>query len=279
MKKLISLAALCTIIFVSFSFRKKVPSFTLKKFEKRMGLVKPGLYASKYETTNFEYNEFLKFLENKNDEKKVETARIFNENWLMKNTHMEPLKENYHVHPAYFEYPVVNVSHEGAQLFCDWLTEQYNQYPNREFKKVKFRLPSEEEWEVAAMGGREMAIYPWGGYYLRNAKGQILANYRRVDESNLKVNKETGEVEILDRKINQSTNFAAPAASFLPNDFGLHHLSGNVAEMLNVPGRTKGGSWFSSGYYIRIDAEDEYVGWTKPSPMIGFRYFMEVIEE
>ena len=56
-------------------------------------------------------------------------------------------------------------------------------------------------------------------------------------------------------------------------------MSGNVAEMLNEPGRTKGGSWASSGYYLRIDAEDEYEGFTEPSPMIGFRYFMEILEK
>ncbi len=49
--------------------------------------------------------------------------------------------------------------------------------------------------------------------------------------------------------------------------------------MLAEAGQTKGGSWASTGYYIRIDAEDEYAGITKPDPRIGFRYFVEIIEE
>ena len=49
--------------------------------------------------------------------------------------------------------------------------------------------------------------------------------------------------------------------------------------MLDQAGKTKGGSWDSFGYYIQIDAEDEFAGFNKPSPKIGFRYFMEVIEE
>ena len=49
--------------------------------------------------------------------------------------------------------------------------------------------------------------------------------------------------------------------------------------MLAQPGRTKGGSWASYGYYIQIGAEDEFAGFTEPSPKIGFRYFMEVVEE
>lgn len=71
----------------------------------------------------------------------------------------------------------------------------------------------------------------------------------------------------------------APVLTYHANPFGLFNMSGNVAEMLDQPGRTKGGSWASSGYYIRIDAEDEYAGITEPSPKIGFRYFVEVIEE
>ena len=71
----------------------------------------------------------------------------------------------------------------------------------------------------------------------------------------------------------------APSESYVANDYGLYNCSGNAAEMLAEPGKTKGGSWNSFGYYIRIDAEDEYAGFTVPSPQIGFRYFMEVIEE
>ena len=71
----------------------------------------------------------------------------------------------------------------------------------------------------------------------------------------------------------------APVATYYPNDYGLFNMSGNVAEMLSEPGQTKGGSWRSSGYYIQIEVEDEYAGWEKPNPMIGFRYFMEVIHE
>ena len=55
-------------------------------------------------------------------------------------------------------------------------------------------------------------------------------------------------------------------------------MSGNAAEMLITKGRTKGGSWGSSGYYVRIDAEDEFKDFTS-SPYVGFRYFMEIIEE
>ena len=48
-------------------------------------------------------------------------------------------------------------------------------------------------------------------------------------------------------------------------------MSGNAAEMLLEKGSTKGGRWNSTGYHVRIDAEDEYADWEDPSPYIGIR--------
>ncbi|HFA49491.1 MAG TPA: hypothetical protein ENJ95_10805 [Bacteroidetes bacterium] len=284
MKKLSSLLLLA---FACFSFFLGPPHkevFTLKKFEKKLALIKPGLYAGKYEATNLEYNEFLKSIESESGT--FEKARIHNENWKMGGQYNEPFAKTYHSHPAYAAYPVVNVSHEGAVAFCEWLTESYNAYPKRKFKKVKFRLPTEEEWAYAASGGHENAVFPWGGYYLMNSKGEVLANFRRVQQTRCKKKTADGLIELQESELSPNDAWAlpqahliAPSLSYFPNGFGIYNASGNAAEMLAEPGRTKGGSWASYGYYLRIDAEDEFAGFEKPSPQIGFRYFMEVVEE
>ncbi|MFQ5448884.1 MAG: formylglycine-generating enzyme family protein, partial [Saprospiraceae bacterium] len=282
----ISFLLLLTFSLMSFYPPEKAPVFTLKKFEKKMARVKPGLYACKYEATNLEYNAFLAAVAKTGNEELLEKARIKNENWGREG-YIQVVAENYHTHEAYSAYPVVNVSHEGAMLFCEWLTEQYNSYPKRKYKKVKFRLPAEEEWTLAAKAGHENAVFPWGGYSLRNEKGQYMANFRRVPQSFQKGFDENGSIEVSHEPMKpmklynpvDAVHLLSPVSSFPPNDFGIHNISGNVAEMLAEHGSTKGGSWRSFGYYLRIDADDENAGFTEPAPTIGFRYFMEVIEE
>lgn len=51
------------------------------------------------------------------------------------------------------ERPVVGVSWDEAAAYCRWLSDR---------TREQFRLPSEAEWERAARGGLEGALYPWG---------------------------------------------------------------------------------------------------------------------
>ncbi len=273
------------ILFSSFIiFKKDTPppvKFHARTIEKTMGQVNEKLLASKYEVTNIFYKEFLADLQRTARHKEYKIAEVQDSRWGdMVYRFGEPMMTNYSKHPAYDEYPVVNISQQGARLFCEWLTENYNETAKRKYKKVKFRLPTEAEWKEAARAGHEFAPFPWGGYYLRNSKGKFLANFRRIPQTMIKYNNQTGEVILhTDRTTQVPARFMAPVATYWPNDFGLYNMSGNVAEMLDEDGRTKGGSWASSGYFIQIDAEDEHAGFTAASPEIGFRYFMEILEE
>ena len=154
----------------------------------------------------------------------------------------EPFTRNYFAHPSFDDYPVVGVNWHQATAFCDWRTKLWNKYKDpEEFNTETYRLPSEGEWEYAARGGRDLAPYPWGGYYARNAKGCLLANFK-PGRGNYP---EDGGL------------YTVKADAYFPNDYGLYCMSGNVAE------------WTSSAYAenaytyehdlnpdIRYDAKD-----------------------
>ena len=135
----------------------------------------------------------------------------------------EPMAKQYYNHPAFGNYPVVGVNWKQATAFCEWRTHYLNSFLESKKRATEsdFRLPTEAQWEYAARGGRSQAAYPWGGYYIRNKKGCLLANFK-PGRGNYP---EDGGL------------YTVRADAYWPNDFGLYNMSGNVAE------------WTSSLYY------------------------------
>ncbi len=135
----------------------------------------------------------------------------------------EPMAKRYFNHPAYGNYPVVGVSWKQATAFCEWRSHYLNSYLESKKKSAEsdFRLPNEAQWEYAARGGRSQSPYPWGGPYLRNKKGCLLANFK-PGRGNYP---EDGGF------------YTVRADAYWPNDFGLYNMAGNVAE------------WTASLYY------------------------------
>lgn len=131
----------------------------------------------------------------------------------------EPLARNYFSHPAYDDYPVVGINWKQTQAFSHWRTKMWDK--NAEVNTEAFRLPTEFEWEYAARGGHDRTPYPWGGYYIRNAKGCLLANFK-PGRGNYA---EDGGLT------------TTPVDGYFPNDYGLYNMAGNVAE------------WTETAYY------------------------------
>ena len=203
----------------------------------------------------------------------------------------EPMAKQYYNHPAFGNYPVVGVTWKQATAFCEWRTMYLNSFLTKKKKVAEsdFRLPTEAEWEYAARGGRSQSPYPWGGYYLRNKKGCLLANFK-PGRGNYP---EDGGF------------YTVRADAYWPNDFGLYNMAGNVAEWtsslyyeggynfqhdmnpdirLNVkdsdPPRMKrkvlrGGSWKDVGYFLQTGTRSyEYMDTAKS--YIGFRCVIDL---
>lgn len=231
-------------------------------------------YMSKYEVSNLQYRRFYDeasagLSEDEKGKLLPDTAA-----WTAVFPSTEPMKQKYYSHAAYDQYPVVNISYEGALKYCAWLQEKI-QKENPAFE-VEVRLPSKLEWIWAAMGGRTQAMFPWGNYYLRNRKGEFMCNFRRVGDGAIYRNKQTGLPEVSLTNFAPQSIYTANVKSFTPNDFGLYNMCGNAAEMVSEKGTGMGGSWNDYGGDVHIRAEAAY---EKPSPTMGFRPMVVVREK
>ncbi|MGI9540573.1 MAG: gliding motility lipoprotein GldK [Flavobacteriaceae bacterium] len=191
----------------------------------------------------------------------------------------EPMHNDYFSHPAYQDYPVVGVSWNQAVAFCNWRTNFKNGYQRQKGKPTvsRFRLPNEGEWEYAARGGIPSGTYPWGSPYLLNDRACFLANFKPLRG---------------DYASDQAV-YTVEAKSYLPNDYNLYNMAGNVAEWTNSsynagaseyvaslnPNMSfkdearkviRGGSWKDVAYFLRVSSRDYEYSDTSRS-FIGFR--------
>lgn len=197
-------------------------------------------------------------------------------------TYNDPKMKTYFSHGAFAQYPVVGVTWEQAVAFTNWRTKLY--YGTDLVQGEEYRLPTEAEWEYAARGGRELALYPWGGEYVRDSKGCYLANFK---PSRAGFADDNGSATM-------------KVASFPPNNYGLYDMAGNVAEwtsstynpssnaILSEINPTyqynaknedpqilkrkvvKGGSWKDVAYYLQCGVKT-YQYQDESRPYIGFR--------
>ncbi|HCY00375.1 MAG TPA: hypothetical protein DG754_09580 [Bacteroidales bacterium] len=140
MKPTLTKLFLIGFLFIALTGMKPTDSKKYVKFSDK-------LYVSRYELTNIEYREFLAELQSNNELTELYVCLPDSALWtkMFEYSYNEPYVSHYHKHPAYNNYPVVNISKQGIEHFCNWLSDKYNNDSKKGFKKVKFRLPTEKE--------------------------------------------------------------------------------------------------------------------------------------
>ena len=263
------------LIFSTISLAQKQKQ-GVELFQNTSELFQDSIWIAKTELSNGEYLTYVNESIIGLTEKEVAVLEPNKYLWNSVKTKQKPYEEYYFKHPAYKDYPVVNITREQAIKFCEWKTSELNKYlesltekEKKGIKKVKVRLPKDVEWKFAALGGLPgYSDYPWKGLGMRIESGRDQGLFRANFMDN------TGEIRVEKNKINALDDLTTPVTSFYKNGYGLYNMSGNVAELIGDKYIVRGGHWDSFKDGLRLNTYEPYTG---ASPTVGFRYVIEVV--
>lgn len=218
-------------------------------------------YIGKFEVTIGEYMEF------------ADENPQYYPIWLKENnkynleTGSEDAYKNYGLGRNATTLPIVGITWFDAEAYCKWLSLKSG---------VKYRLPTEAEWEYAAREGGKEVLFGNG----KNTADPNEINFNGDD----KYRKPYSIVGIFRGK-------AIPVGSFTPNGLGLYDMSGNVSEWcsdgysepyssraaVNPSGDSRawykvhrGGGWNEAPISIRVTRRLN-MNYQTPASFVGFR--------
>lgn len=213
------------------------------------------LYACDVEVTNEDYKNFLSYLLSDDYEKCKIDSSLWSSKPNLPDTFTAHMVKYYHTHSAFDKYPVVNIPYYGAVKYCEWLTKRYNRLPRK--KNVSFKLPTEQEWQLLANIAPSTKL-PYNVLNGKNSEQCYLVNIKSMIGDSVSLGEDGGF-------------YTVRTDAYWPSRFGLYNVVGNVAEMTDVDGVQKGGSWLDD---INDCTADKVQTYSTPDPRVGFRVIM-----
>ena len=190
------------------------------------------------------------------------------------------------------EQPVIRVSQDDAEAFCAWLSEKTG---------FRFRLPTEAEWEYACRAGAQTPFhfgcdetdYSEFANFADQTLAQIASNPYFVFAPLENPNRYDDWIP-RDRRFSDGAILSATVGSYLPNDWDLHDMHGNVWEWTKTAYRpypyrdddgrnaapreekrvVRGGSWYDRPYRASASFRLAYAPWQRVYN-VGFRVVCE----
>jgi sulfatase modifying factor 1 len=188
----------------------------------------------------------------------------------------EPLVKRYFSGSEYDHYPVVGVNLKQAMAFCQWKTAILRSLLKKKESDILARLPSNAEWESAAVEGKDSLVRISKNKVYDHNFGNI------VDGSRITI-----------KTYNDDGHFyTSPVKTYRPGPYGLYDMKGNIAEwtrtsmeeVINTEIKeektrsifvVKGGSWNSTPYYLQAGV-CQFVKAEETHSYLGFRYIVEI---
>ena len=200
----------------------------------------PQAYA--LSATPVTVSQFEMFVNNTGYQTDAELKKLCS---AVSDSQVVPVTDSYWRNPGFkqsADSPAVCISQSDAKAYTKWLSRETG---------FTYRLPTEDEWEVAARAGTKTA-YWWGNAF---RAGKANTGWGGTKWSN---------------------NSTSPVKSFPPNGFGLFDVAGNVWEWTSdARGVTKGGSWSFSPSQA-ASASRLYLDPNTSSNYVGFRVLREL---
>jgi formylglycine-generating enzyme required for sulfatase activity len=240
-----------------------------------------GFFILKTEISNFDYREYLSALKLAGKTDEYTAALPDTLGWRTSLSFGEKYTDYYLRHPAYKDYPVVNITKAQAEKYCEWLTRVWREKTGNE--SIVFRLPTRIEYLKAAWGNSSGRTYAWESPYLFDEKGMPRCNFLNIGAASVTRDSISGEFKVVKNyyhdsyagNLSDNADLTAPVKSFYCNELGIYNLNGNVSEMVAEDGIAVGGDWNSPGYDVRNESTKAF---TKANPMVGFRPVMTFVE-